>query len=223
MLGTGGSPGLVHGTPGAVVGWVNAGNGASPPNELGSVAAGVGVVAAIAPREGLGRLLSTTATDVSLGARLEEYRAVLGLWARFPVTGVGLGAFRDAFPLVQTAVLEGTWWHPHDDFLEVLVTGGLVGAVLVAAGIWGLLRSLRRVLRDGWRSEDRAAGLAALGVLVSAGIHETLDFGLSMPGNAVTLAILLGAVTAARRRCPSAQLDRARHDLVDRSRTGGPR
>ena len=177
--------------------------------------AGVGVVAAIAPREGLGRLLSTTATDVSLGARFEEYRAVLGLWARFPVTGVGLGAFRDAFPLVQTAVLEGTWWHPHDDFLEVLVTGGLVGAVLVAAGIWGLLRSLRRVLRDGWRSEDRAAGLAALGVLISAGIHETLDFGLSMPGNAVTLAILLGAVTAARRRGPSAQLDRARHDLVE--------
>jgi O-antigen ligase len=176
--------------------------------------AGVGVVAAIGPREGLGRLLATTATDVSLGARLEEYRAALGLWLRFPVTGVGLGAFRDAFPLVQTPVLEGTWWHPHDDFLEVLVTAGLVGAVFAAVGIWGLLRSLGRVLREGVRSEDRAASLAALGTLVSAGIHETLDFGLSMPGNAVTLLILLGAATTARRRGPSPQLDRARDHLV---------
>ncbi|HEV7509711.1 MAG TPA: O-antigen ligase family protein [Thermoanaerobaculia bacterium] len=176
--------------------------------------AGVGVVAAIGPHEGLGRLLATTATDVSLGGRLEEYRAALGLWLRFPVTGVGLGAFRDAFPLVQTPALEGTWWHPHNDFLEVLVTAGLVGAGLVAAGIWGLLRSLLRVLLEGLRSEDRAASLAALGVLVSAGIHETLDFGLSMPGNAVTLTILLGAATAAKRRGPSPQLDRARDNLV---------
>ncbi|HYX22933.1 MAG TPA: O-antigen ligase family protein [Thermoanaerobaculia bacterium] len=175
--------------------------------------AGVGVVAAIAPREGLGRLLATTAADVSLGARLDEYRAALGLWARFPVTGVGLGAFRDAFPLVQTPVLEGTWWHPHSDFLEVLVTAGLAGAALVVAGLWGLVRGLRRVLREGSRSEDRAAGLAALGVLVSAALHESLDFGLSMPGNALTLAILLGAATAAKRRGSSAQLDRTGHDL----------
>jgi hypothetical protein len=174
--------------------------------------AGVGVVAAIAPREGLGRLLGTTATDVSLGARLEEYRAALGLWARFPVTGIGLGTFRDGFPLVQTPILEGTWWHPHNDLLEVLVTAGLAGVAVLAVGIWGLVRSASRVLREGGRSEDRAAGLAALGVLVSTGVHANLDFGLSMPGNAVTLAILLGAATAAKRRGPSTELDRARDD-----------
>jgi len=179
--------------------------------------AGMGVVAAIGPREGLGRLLATTATDVSLGGRLEEYRAALGLWTRFPLTGTGLGAFRDAFPLVQTPTLEGTWWHPHNDFLEVLVTAGLVGLGLVAVGIWGLLRGLGRVLREGVRSEDRAASLAALGALVSAGIHESLDFGLSMPGNAVTLLILLGAATTAataKRRGPSPRLDGARDHLV---------
>jgi O-antigen ligase len=183
---------------------------------LGALAAlaGVGVVAAIAPREGLGRLLATSVTDVSLGARLEEYRAALGLWARFPFTGTGLGTFRDAFPLVQTPVLEGTWWHPHSDFVEVLVTAGLAGAALVAAGIWSLARGLVRVRRQGGRSEDRAAGLAALGLLVSAGVHETLDFGLSMPGNAITLAVLLGAAAAAKTRAGSAQLDPARGDLA---------
>jgi O-antigen ligase len=181
---------------------------------LGAVMAlaGVAAVAALGWREGLGRLLATSAADVSLGARLREYGAALDLWRRFPATGTGLGTFRDAFPLVQPAGLQGTWWHPHSDPLEVLVTAGIVGAALLAAGLWGLVRRLAAVLRDGGRSEDRAAALAALGVLVSLAVHEGLDFGLSMPGNAVTLAVLLGAASAARVR--SAELGHARQDLA---------
>lgn len=169
---------------------------------LGAVAAlaGLAVVASLGLQEGLGRLLGTAAGDVSWGARLREYGAVLELWGRFPVTGSGLGTFRDAFPLVQTADLRGTWWHPHSDLLEVLATGGLVGAVLLAAGLAAVVRRMARVLADGWRSEDRAAALAAFGILASLGLHEGMDFGLTMPGSAVTLAVLLGAVISARVR-----------------------
>jgi O-antigen ligase len=174
----------------------------------------LGVVAFVGVKEGLIRLLATSATDVSLGGRLEEYRTALGLWAHFPVTGAGLGTFRDGFPLVQTATLQGTWWHPHCDFLEVLVTAGVVGAALLAVGLWAMVRRAARVLRAGSRSEDRAAGLAALGILVSVGIHEFLDFGLTMPANAATLAVLLGAVTAAKLRQASAQGDRAGEHLA---------
>jgi len=183
---------------------------------LGAAAAlaGLALVAALGPQEGLGRLLATTVSDVSLGARLQEYRAALGLWRRFPITGSGLGTFRDAFPLVQTPELNGTWWHPHSDVLEVLVTAGLLGAGLLAAGLWGVTRRLVAVLRQGSRSEDRAAALAALGVLTSLAIHENLDFGLTMPGSAVTCAVLLGAVTLARTRERSMQLDGAREDLA---------
>jgi len=183
---------------------------------LGGLAAlaGVALVAALGFQEGLGRLASTTGVDGSLGARLLEYRAALGIWRRFPVTGAGLGTFRDAFPLVQPLELRGTWWHPHSDLLEVLVTGGLLGAALLALGGWWMARRLGTVLRDGGRSEDRAAALAALGILVSLALHENLDFGLTMPGNAVTLAALLGAVTLARTRERSAQPDRAGEELA---------
>ena len=180
---------------------------------LGAVAAlaGLAVVAAVGWREGLGRLLATSAADVSWGARLREYGAVLELWRRFPVTGCGLGTFRDAFPLVQTPDLQGTWWHPHSDLLEVLATAGIAGVLLLGAGLIALLRRLAVVLAQGFRSEDRAAALAAFGALVSLALHEAMDFGLTMPGNAVTLAVVLGAASAARR---SAQLDRAREDLT---------
>ncbi len=183
---------------------------------LGAAAAiaGLAVVAAIGRQEGLGRILTTSAADGSWGARAIEYRAALGLWRRFPLTGAGLGTFRDAFPLVQPETLRGTWWHPHGDLLEVLVTGGLLGFALLAAGVFGVVRRQAAVLRDGSRSEDRAAALAALGILVSLAVHENLDFGLAMPANAATLAALLGAVTLARTRERSAQLDGAGKDLV---------
>ncbi|MFY9819866.1 MAG: O-antigen ligase family protein, partial [Thermoanaerobaculia bacterium] len=175
------------------------------------------LVTAVGVKEGMNRLAATSAADVSLGGRLEEYRAALKLWTRFPVTGTGLGTFRDAFPLVQTPSLQGTWWHPHCDFLEVLVTAGVVGAALLAVGLWAVVRQTARVLRAGSRSEDRAAGLAACGLLASVGIHESLDFGLAMPANALTLAVLLGAVTAAKLHggsAQSAQGDRARSHLT---------
>jgi len=177
--------------------------------------AGLLVVASAGLREGgLGRLLATSASDVSWGSRLREYGAELEIWGRFPVTGSGLGTFRDVFPLVQTPDLDGTFWHPHSDLLEVLVTAGLLGTALLAAGLLVLLRRLAAVLARGGRSEDRAAALAAFGVLASVGLHEAVDFGLTMPGNALTLAVLLGAVTTARvQQERSAQLDVPGEDL----------
>jgi O-antigen ligase len=178
---------------------------------LAAAALGLGMVAAIGFREGLGRIATTAAWDVSLGARLDAYRAALDLWWRFPWTGTGLGAFRDAFPLVQPAALEGTWWHAHSDLLEVPVTVGALGTALVAVGVWGLGRRLLAVLRHGNRSEDRAAALAVLGGLVGLAVHEALDFGLTMPGNALTVAVLAGAAAAARTQA-SAQAHVTRQD-----------
>jgi O-antigen ligase len=183
---------------------------------LGALAAlaGLVLVAAVGLQEGLGRLLGTSGSDVSWGARLREYRSILELWGRFPALGSGLGTFRDAFPLVQPAELQGTWWHPHSDLLEVLATAGLLGIAILAVGLAVLLRQLEQVLSAGARSEDRVAALAAFGILASLGLHELLDFGLTMPGSALTLAVLLGSATAAKRRVGSAQLDAAGQDAT---------
>lgn len=159
---------------------------------------GVGVVAVIGLEEGLGRLLATTSYDLSWAARRQAYAATVELWQRFPLTGAGIGAFRDAFPLVQPADLAGTWRHAHSDPLELLATGGLLAAALAAAGAAGLVLRLSRVLGEGGRSEDRAAALAALGALAAAAVHEVVDFGLAIPANALALAVLAGGAASAR-------------------------
>lgn len=166
---------------------------------VGAMAAliGIGVVAAIGFQQGFGRLAATSAYEVTWNSRRQMYAATWDLWQSFPWLGAGLGAFRDAIPLTQPADLPGNWWHAHSDWLELLATAGLAGAVIFAAGLVPLLLRLAR----GWTaerpSEDRAAVLAALGALVSLSIHESIDFGLTMPATAVTLAALLGTASAA--------------------------
>ena len=169
------------------------------PVGLAAAAIGVGVVAVIGLQEGLGRFLATSPYEVAWSARRQVYAATLELWQRFPVSGAGLGTFREAFPLVQPPGLEALWRHAHSGPLEVLATAGVLGALLLAAGFVALLAVLAGVLREGRRSEDRAAGLAALGMLAAVAVHVSFDVWHPLPANAVSLAVLAGAAVSAKR------------------------
>lgn len=160
--------------------------------------AGVVAVVVIGLRQGFGRFLSDVVGGAALGTRARTWAAAGELWQSFPVLGTGLGTFREAFPLVQPTDLPGNYWHAESDLLELLVTSGIAGAGLVLAGAVWLARRLYRGLLHGRRSEDRATALAGLGAMASVGLHELVDFGLTMPGNSLTLAALLGAAAAVR-------------------------
>ncbi len=167
---------------------------------VGAVAAlaGLGMVAVVGVQQGFGRFAATSVYEVTWNSRRQVYAATWELFQGFPWLGTGLGTFRDSLALTQPTDLPGTWWHAHSDWLELLATVGVLGAVVFLLGLIPLLVRLAR----GWasdhrRSEDRAAILAALGAMVSLAIHESIDFGLTMPACAVTLAALVGAAAAA--------------------------
>lgn len=167
------------------------------------VTAGLAVLAFVGYEKGLGRLAATSPYELAWGDRTQVYRQTLELWQSFPGLGTGLGTFLDAFPLVQPAPVEELWRHAHNDPLELLAVAGLVGLALAAAGVVAVVRRLVRVLRRGHRREDRAAALAALGALTAVGLHELADFGLTMPANALTLVVLVGAAAAAPLAAPA--------------------
>jgi O-antigen ligase len=154
---------------------------------------GLGVVAVVGLEQGLGRLLATTPFEVAWTSRLAVYRATVSLWLQYPLTGTGLGTFAEAFPTVQPATAGGGWEHAHNDYLELLATGGVVAAALAAAAALVVVVRLARGLGEGRPSEDRAAALAALGAVAGLAVHEAFDFGLVLPANALVLAMVVGA------------------------------
>jgi len=165
---------------------------------LGLIAAGAAVAASLTALPVFERLFSTSVYEVAWGARSRVAGLSFDLWRSFPWTGTGLGTFGDAFVRVQPAGFGfEAWTHAHNDYAELLVTGGLVAVALAAWGAAALAARLLQVQRDGLRSEDRAAGLAGLGALAAVAVHEAFDFGLAIPAIAFTLAIVCGAAAAA--------------------------
>lgn len=148
-------------------------------------------------RQGFARLLGTSAYEVTWNARLEVYRSALELWEYSPWVGTGLGTFRQAFPLVQPATVDGLWIHAHSDVLELVVTTGLLGWPLLALGLTVVGRRLWRVLHRGERFEDRAAALVAAGASMAIGLHAVVDFGLTLPANSLVLVLVVGAAYGA--------------------------
>lgn len=175
----------------------------------------LGVVGLVGFEEAYSRFATTSLYEVGWGARTQVYRATLDLWRDYPWLGTGAGSFRDAFPRVQPAQVPGTWTHAHSDPLELLATGGLLALGLAVLGLATLLIRLTRGLRLGVQSEDRAAALAGLGIVVSLLVHETVDYGLTMPANAFTAAVLLGAAA-------SVPLRRSRPEKPPADPTGSP-
>lgn len=160
---------------------------------------GLGVTVWLGGGAGFARLTGTSVYDLTWNARIAVYHSTVELWTRFPLVGSGLGSFRDAFPLVQPAGVPGAWTHAHNDYLELAATAGLVGLALGGVGLVALVHRLRRVLVTGRRSEDRYGALAALGALAAVGVHEALDFGLTLPANALALVVVVASAAAARR------------------------
>lgn len=183
-----------------------------------AAAVGIGFVAVVGLQQGLGRWLATSPYEVTWNIRLTIYERSFELWQRAPWLGFGLGSFRDAFALLSPAGLTAEFWDAHNQYLELLVTGGLAAFALVSAAAAAAVARLSRVLRQGARSEDRAAALAALGAVAAMAIHSFFDFGLSMPANAVTFVVLVGAALGARTEREGR--DRSGEGLPDSSTIG---
>jgi O-antigen ligase len=224
LLGTGSRAGLLAAAAG--LGWqlwLGLGAALSRRKALvvvaGLVGAGALGLAALGLRTGFDRFLEDSLTTSGGAGRLPVWQASLELFYRSPVLGTGLGSFRDAFPLVQPPSSPGSWWHAHNDWLELLVTSGALGLGLALFGFVAAWRALATCWRHGWRSEDRAAVLAAWGALVAVAVHELFDFGLTMPANAFTLALVVGLALGVRARV-SAVAHEAQPEPATSSATG---
>jgi O-antigen ligase len=86
------------------------------------------------------------------------------------------------------------WEQAHNDYLEFLAAGGLVGLGL---GIWFLIR-IFKITRQNLSTDDRRTKTlryAAMVGIVGIAVHSVVDFGLHTMINSMVLLSLLGVLT----------------------------
>ncbi|HEX5635105.1 MAG TPA: O-antigen ligase family protein, partial [Gemmatimonadales bacterium] len=129
----------------------------------------------------------------------------------FPVTGTGLNTFGTAMIRYQTSQTDQHFQEAHNDYLQVLVEGGLLVGLPALAAFVLAIRAIRRRFRAGdddamtyWVRAGAATGLAAIA------LQAIVEFSLQMPGNAALFVVLLAIAMhgAARRRVVHEDLTR---------------
>lgn len=112
-----------------------------------------------------------------------------------PVAGVGYGGYWMAIPEYHDASGEKTPQEAHNDYLELLASGGLIGIALGGWFVCAFVRSVLPRLRSSGRFR-RAATFGALIGLSGIAIHSVVDFGLHIMINALIFMALVVIATA---------------------------
>ena len=125
--------------------------------------------------------------------RLNIWQATLDLIKDHPVTGVGFGAYWIAITRYHHASGEITPQEAHNDYLELLASGGIVGLTI---GVWftfAFIRGARRKIRAA-DHYSRAITLGALAGIMTVAVHSLVDYGLHITINALIFTTLVSLV-----------------------------
>ncbi len=138
--------------------------------------------------------LSSTATRAG-ASRNEIWRATLKMFVAHPIVGVGLGAYWIGITAYHDASGLMTPQEAHNDYLELLSSGGLIG---LALGVWFAVAVIRKtrhnLLAD--TGYKRAVRLGAVLGLTGVAAHSLVDFGLHIMTNAIVFITLIMMATS---------------------------
>jgi O-antigen ligase len=127
-------------------------------------------------------------------SRKEMWATTWRLIKDHPFTGVGFAGYWIAVTKYHDASGEVTPQQAHNDYLELLASGGVIGAALV---LWFAIAVLRKT-RERLRAPDaysRALCLGALTAVFGVAIHSFVDFGLHVTINSVLFVVLVVIAT----------------------------
>ena len=135
----------------------------------------------------------TTSVDaLSIQTRLSIWKSTLKMFAARPITGWGWGTFSFVYPQFKEP---DVWYmvpHTHNEFLQFLGEGGIVGFLTITlALIWGLIRLINN-FKTADDPDRRLFSLGSAGVFTYALVHSAFDFILRIPSNAFLLAAIAG-------------------------------
>jgi O-antigen ligase len=144
--------------------------------------------------------------EISTSTRLTIWADTYRLIKAYRVFGCGAGAYESALNRYQTAAPDNTVDYAHNDYLQLLAELGIPGAVILAAGLFALVKKNVRDARNIADGQARYLSIASMGAIVAILVHSAVDFNLYIPANALAVAWIGGI--AARAQTGAAPQDR---------------
>lgn len=127
--------------------------------------------------------------------RWDIWPATLKMIRDHPIAGVGFGGYWMAITRYHNASGEMVPQEAHNDYLELLASGGLIGLVIGAWFLYLYMQSVRARLRADSSRFLRAARCGALVGISGVAVHSLVDFGLHIPANACLFLSLIVIAT----------------------------
>lgn len=109
-------------------------------------------------------------------------------------TGAGLGAFETAYPIhSQDQGMGRVLAHAHNDYLQVLADGGIIGGALA---LWFIILTWRAIALGVRAREPQLAAVALASGASICGllVHSLFDFNLQLPAHALLFLSLAAVV-----------------------------
>jgi O-antigen ligase len=127
-------------------------------------------------------------------SRNEIWRASLKMFAAHPILGVGLGGYWIGITAYHEASGLMTPQEAHNDYLELLSSGGVIGFAL---GVWFAVAVVRKAHQNLQADFGYMRAIRFGAILGIAGIaaHSLVDFGLHMLANAAVFMTLIMLAT----------------------------
>jgi O-antigen ligase len=157
---------------------------------VGTVAVGALLVGLTGVGARVARFFEFGASGIADVERLSGWRAAGDMLKDFLLTGAGIGAFREVFPIYAPAGGDARMRHLHNDYLEVIVETGWPGALLL---VWMIVAFAWLAVSNTKRS------LTARGLLVGLAclfVHAAVDFNHQIPANALLFVAAAGIMVA---------------------------
>ena len=161
------------------------------------------------------RFIDTVNTDNPTSGRAHFWAVTIDIIKSYPFIGTGLGSFGVVYTQYDTRNGLFRLEQAHNDYLQVLSDGGIIGAALALAFVVVLfyLALKRAKSLDGFR---RGVALAALSGCFAVLVHSFFDFTLHTTSNAL-LFLVMAALATLNGRVENAPKKRRRRSSTEPS------
>jgi O-antigen ligase len=144
--------------------------------------------------------IQTASTEIKsddaeqLGARRRDiWRATLRMARAHPVFGAGLGGYWAEIPMYHNASGVLSPQQAHNDYLELLASGGIIAVGLFLWFAVAFFRVSRKALQR-FTSLQRVFAAGAIIGIAGVAVHSMIEFGLHITSNAVIFVMLLAVL-----------------------------